>query len=173
MSSIRFSLHFLVSHLMKHIFLLLLIVVTSMSTDAFSDEIIIKDTAGFTRWQSTVDGSGNVEFSLVDSSGTSPDGVEVTITNTVTGETITAQAIAGSVVFPAVPSGTWVVASSISGITFTSVSVGAAVVGGAGAGAGAATLGSTALVVGGTAAIATGMAVANNNDSGDPVSPAS
>ena len=156
---------------MKHVFLLLLIVVTSMSTDAFSDEIVIKDTAGFTRWQSTVDGSGNVEFSLVDSSGTSPDGVEVTITNTVTGETITAQAIAGSVVFPAVPSGTWVVASSISGITFTSVSVGAAVAGGTGAGA--ATLGSTALVVGGTAAIATGMAVANNNDSGDPVSPAS
>jgi len=137
---------------------------------AKADEITIQDTSGFTRAVSAVDGTGVVEFAVVDSAGAAADGAAITLTNAVTGEVLTATASNGAVTFGAVGPGVWTVATSVPGITFTSASIAAtaAVAGGGGllaAGTGAA-------VIGGGGAAAVGIASANNSSS-DELSPAS
>ncbi|MEZ4754592.1 MAG: hypothetical protein R3A13_09865 [Bdellovibrionota bacterium] len=143
-----------------------------ISSPAFAqEELVVKDTGGFTRASSAVDGAGSVEFSLVNEAGLAADGVEVTLTNAATGETLTGVAANGTVVFEGVTPGVWTVASTAPGVTFTSVTVisTAAVVGGAGLGTAA------AIGIGGTAIGGTAIAVneANNSNNNDPISPSS
>ena len=143
-----------------------------------TEEITIKDTSGFTRAVSQVDGLGNVEFNLLDAAGTPAEGIEVTLTAVESAETISAVAVNGSVVFESVPPGIWTVASSIPEVTFTNVAIGssAALVPAAGA-AGFAGLGglSTGTVAAGGVAVAgaTTAAVASSrsDDSDEPTTP--
>ncbi|MCB0353019.1 MAG: hypothetical protein KDD64_05815 [Bdellovibrionales bacterium] len=151
--------------------LILLLLLFSLVSPLYGQEaeITIKDTAGFTRAVSQVEGVGIVEFDLVDAAGLPADGVEVTLTNTVTGESLTVASVNGTATFQGVQSGVWTVASSVSQVTFTNVAIGA----GAPLVAGGGLIGGTAAsVIGGTAAVGGATAIAvtqidDNND--DPV----
>lgn len=151
---------------------------------AAQEEITIQDTQGFTRAVSEVDRSGDVSFDLINRDGVPPDGVEVTLANAATGETLTAVSASGAVVFHSISPGVWTVATTVPGITFTNAAVTAAGAMGAAAGGtaaavglggfGGAAAGTTAVVVGGgvVAAGATAIAVANaDDDDDDPISP--
>ena len=144
------------------------------------NEVVIQDGSGNVRAQSQLDENGQVEVELTDGSGAPIDGVEVTLTNTVTGEVIKDISTAGLVVFSNVAPGIWVVSSSSAGAVIGAVSVGsiaagAAVAGGAGAAAGGLGLGTVgtgvaaaAAVTGGTVAVA---AATDNNNNNSPLSP--
>ena len=125
----------------------------------------MKDTSGYTRAVSQVEDFGSVEFDLIDATGQSADGVEVTLTNTATGESVSAISANGTVVFEGVEAGSWTVASSVPEVTFTNVAIGnsvsAATLGGTALGAGAISAGSIAGgggVAAGTAAVGVGVA---------------
>ncbi len=139
-------------------------------------EVTIKDTSGFTRAVSEIDGVGNVEFNLVDEGGTPAEGVEVTLTSAETGEVISAVAVNGAVIFDTVPPGIWTVASAVPEVTFTNVAIGssAALVPAAGAGAaGLSSLGvsSSAVAAGGVAAVGAGTAAVASSRSSDSKKP--
>ena len=127
-------------------------------------EMIIKDAAGFTR--AVAQGDGSVTFELIDTvSGSLANGVEVTLTNVATGETLTATAVNGSAAFSKVAAGEWVVAGQ--GVTFTSISVAPVAAAGI-AGLGAAGTGVAAV---GAAGAATAVGIEAGNDDSSPVSP--
>lgn len=88
-----------------------------------SSMLEIRDTAGVTRNVSEVEIAADVSFSLEDASGMPAQGTEVTLTNEATGEVITAISANGTVTFPGVAPGVWVVASATPTVTFTSVTV--------------------------------------------------
>lgn len=141
---------------------------------AGAEQITVLDANGITRAAGKIDGMGRLEFSLVDAHGLPADGIQVSLTNTTTGETLHAVAANGRVVFDAVGPGAWTVATDGLGVTFVGVEVGtaaSAVAGMAGAGA------STALTVAGTGAVAAAAGAAINEAtdsgrSGTPLSPA-
>ncbi|MCB0347175.1 MAG: carboxypeptidase regulatory-like domain-containing protein [Bdellovibrionales bacterium] len=151
---------------------LLLLAATVPLHSAFAQEadLLVKDTGGFTRASSSVEGSGSVEFTLVDAAGSPAEGVEVTLTNSLSGETLTAISSNGTVVFEGVAPGTWTVASTASGVTFTNVAItSTALAAGAGLGASSALIAASSItVVGAGSAIA-----ASESDDGNPLSPAS
>ncbi|MCB0334089.1 MAG: hypothetical protein KDD55_11355 [Bdellovibrionales bacterium] len=147
-------------------------------------EVTIKDTSGFTRAVSEIDGVGNVEFSLVDEAGTPAEGVEVTLTSAETGEVISAVAVNGAVIFDSVPPGIWTVASAAPEVTFTNVAIGSSAALVPAAGAGVASLSSLgvstgAVAAGGVAAVGAGAAAVASSRSSDkkpttpPLSPSS
>lgn len=151
-------------------------------------QVIINDTAGVTRAAAEVDGSGRIEFNVVDKDGLPADGVEVLLTSAATGEVISAIATNGAVAFEAVAPGAWTVASAVPGITFTNVAIlpstaalaaggaGGLAAGGAGVSATGAGLslagaaGATA-AVGGATALAVTTADDDNSSSKPPLSP--
>jgi hypothetical protein len=132
-------------------------------------EVTIQDTSGFTRAVSEVQGSGSVQFDLVGSGGAAADGVPVTLTNSATGEVLTATSVNGVVVFDGVTPGVWTVATTSPGVTFTSVSVLGAVGTGGGITAGALI---PAVAVGGAGAAAA-IAISNDSDDNNEMSPSS
>ncbi|RMG39386.1 MAG: carboxypeptidase regulatory-like domain-containing protein [Candidatus Dadabacteria bacterium] len=135
---------------------------------AKQSEIVIKDTSGFTRSTASVEDKGKIIFNLVDSAGKAADGVKVTLTNSLTGESLSAVAANGKVIFSNVAPGTWTVASATPGVTFTNISVlSMAAAGGA--------ISGTTIGLAGLGAIGAGSAVAANEASGDGkvLSPAS
>ncbi|MBX7143241.1 MAG: hypothetical protein K1X79_02205 [Oligoflexia bacterium] len=136
--------------------------ISASSAFAATEEVTIQDTSGFTRAASAVDGTGSVEFAVVDASGAAASGAVVTLTNAATGEVLTATAANGLVAFPAVGPGVWTVATTASGITFTSATVATAAAATAAGGLGAAATGA-AVVGGGGAAAAVGVASSNND----------
>lgn len=138
---------------------------------AQDSEILIKDTAGITRAASQVDGSGVVQFGVETASGAAADGIEVTLTNIATGETMIATAANGTVAFEAVAPGAWTVASTTAGATFTNVTIGSMVAIAGVGGITAGTLGLGALAVGGTTAVA--ISATDDSSSSSPLSPAS
>lgn len=159
---------------MRFLTFLFAIFLTASSCWAES-EVVIQDTAGNVRAQSTLDENGQVEVELTDDTGAPIDGAELTLTNTVTGEVITDISAAGLVVFTNVTPGVWVVASTNAAVVISTVSVGtiAAVgaVGAAGA-AGGIGLGSVGTGAVAAAAVAGGsVAVANANDSSNSDTP--
>ena len=119
---------------------------------ATAQEIVIKDTSGVTRSVTQVDAPSNVEFTLTDASGMPADGAEIILKNEVSGQQLHAVSSNGTVIFEGVDTGTWVVASNTTDVTFTNILVNtayaAAGLGGAGIG------GSLAAVAGGSAAVA-------------------
>ncbi len=136
-----------------------------------TDQITIQDSGGFTRAASSVETTGKVEFTLVDSAGLPADGVPVTLTNSATGQTIVIDSAAGTATFDSLAPGVWTVSTTTPGVTFTNV----AIVNALAASGVAAGLGTTALVVGGTGAAAgTAVAIADATE-GNPsdLSPAS
>ena len=165
---------------MRSITFLFVAIFLTASTCWADTEVVIQDTAGNVRAQSTLDENGQVEVEITDDSGAPVDGAELTLTNTVTGETITDISAAGLVVFTNVTPGVWVVASSNAAIVISTVSVGslaaAGAVGAAGAagaagGIGLGTVGTGAVAA---AAVAGGtVAVANSNDSNSDTPPLS
>ena len=130
--------------------LLLLFGASLVATGSFAQSLLITDCPGFTQAVPSVDpGSlSKVEFTVADAAGKAAEGVEVTLTNTATGEVTTAVAKNGLVAFENVTAGTFSVSSSATGVTVGSASitssVGAVAAGGAVAGAGAATGGAVA-----------------------------
>jgi len=116
--------------------LILALALSLFTTSAFASEnledLTIKDTSGFTRAVSQVDGIGSVEFNIVDAAGLPADAVEVSLTNAATGSTLNAVAANGTVIFDGVSSGVWTVASTSTEVTFTNVAItsGSAVLGG-------------------------------------------
>ncbi|MBN8549918.1 MAG: carboxypeptidase regulatory-like domain-containing protein [Deltaproteobacteria bacterium] len=137
---------------------------------AMAEDLTVQDTSGFTRAASQVDGSSNVDFNLVDKSGNPADGVVVTLTNSATGESLTATSVNGSVTFPGVTPGVWTVSTTSPGVTFTNVVVASAIA--TGSTLTAATVLPALAIIGGGAGIA--IAIDNNNSSsGDEISPAS
>ncbi len=130
------------------------VLLVGLSSPCFANEIIVKDTAGYTRAVSPVEEFGSVEFSLVSNTGAPADGVEVLLTNTTTGESLSAVSANGTVVFEGIETGTWTVASTVPDVTFTSVQINsAAALGGAGLAAGSGALGG----LGGASAAAVGV----------------
>lgn len=134
-------------------------------------EISIQDTAGFTRAVGDVGTSGRVDFTISDGSGSGPTGIEVKLTNSATGEVITAVSDQGAVVFENLSPGLWTVSTATPGVTFTAVTVAPATVG---------VLAGQALAVYGPAVLGVGavaggtVAIIESNDSGKtPISPAS
>ncbi len=93
------------------------------SAEIQTSTLEIRDTSGVTRNVSDVETAGDVEFSLEDQSGMPAQGAEVTLTNEATGEVLRAVSANGVVKITGVAPGTWVVASTTPGITFTSVTV--------------------------------------------------
>ena len=87
------------------------------------NQITIQDTAGFTRAVAEVGVSGRVEFALTDEHSKPADAIEVTLTNTASGETLTAKSVNGVVTFENVAPGVWTVSTPVSGITFTNVAL--------------------------------------------------
>lgn len=159
---------------------------TAFAQPEASEELTIKDTSGFTRAVSQVDGLGNVEFNLLNEQGAPAEGVEVTLTSADSAEVISAVAVNGAVIFESVPPGIWTVASAVPEVTFTNVAIGssAALVPAAGAGAGIASslggISTTTAAVGGVAAAGVGTAAvaSSRNNSSDkptesPLSPSS
>jgi hypothetical protein len=140
-----------------------------------ASELTIQDTSGFTRASSEIEETGQIEFSLIDAAGSPAEGVEVTLTNTATGETLTAASINGNVTFDGISPGVWTVSTTAQGVTFTNVTVlNAMAVGGlagSGIGTGAVLLGSTGAAVGGAAIVHN---ISDGDSSDDaPLSPAS
>ena len=143
----------------------------SVSGGSPDNQLTIQDSNGFTRAASSVETTGNVEFTLVDAAGAPAEGAEVSLVNAATGEVVTAQSVGGTVVFSNVAPGVWTVSTTASGVTFTNVAIVNALAA-AGATAG---LGTAALVVGGagaTAGAAIAISDATDGDSSD-LSPAS
>lgn len=159
----------------KHIsFLIVLSLLVIEFAYAEVGDIVIQDTGGATRNTTSVEDFGKVEFTLTDAGGTPAEGAQITLTNTLSGETLTAMSVNGVATFENVAPGVWTVASSSSSITFTGVVVtSSALAGTAVAGIAAAPI----LVGGGIAGTAaTGIALAasnsDDNDSDDtPLSP--
>ncbi len=147
-----------------------------------TEEITIKDTSGVPRAVSKVEGLGNVEFDLVTTAGDAAQGVEVSLTNATTGETIKAVAANGKVLFDGISPGTWTVASASKEVAFTGIAINssaalAPLAGAAAAGGGLGLGGGTAAAVGGAAVVGGGavaISAANDNDDSDsPLSPSS
>ncbi len=153
---------------MKELFryLLLALLVALSSTQphaALAEDIVIQDSSGVPRGTSSVDGLGRVDFAVVDAGGTPAEGAVVTLTNTVTGETLTSTSTAGAVGFENVGAGTWTVASSTPGLTFTNVTI-LAVSAGAAAGTGIAASTVLGVIGAGGAATAIGIGVSDATD---------
>ncbi len=139
-------------------------------------EITIEDTSHIARASTAVDDYGKVEFALTDGTGAAAEGVPVTLTNTVTGEVLTATSFNGAAVFESVTPGVWTVATSAPGITFSNIAISTmtAVAAGGAAGVSAAGLGLAAVGVGGSAAVAIGASEAsksNDEDNNDDPAP--
>ncbi|MBX7138992.1 MAG: hypothetical protein K1X83_13545 [Oligoflexia bacterium] len=146
-------------------------IVLASTVLAESSEIVVNDTSGVTRAVFDASKQGQLEFQLLDAAGNPADGIEVTLTNAATSETLTATSVGGTVTFDAIAPGTWTVASGIDGVTFTNIAFNAA---GAAALTGSvvpAVVGIGGLAAAGTAAVA----ITNSSDStdSDPLSPAS
>lgn len=155
--------------------LALCLAMSVMVTSAFAEEVVVKDTSGFVRATTEVEGTGNIEFSVTDMAGLPSDGAEITITNETTKVELKAISKNGSVVFEGISPGIWVVASNSKGIVFTSVSISSV---GSGLGEEGALSGITwggaaigAATLGGATAIA--IAVTSSSDNGPPLSPSS
>jgi len=138
-----------VTSLCPQLLLLIALLLLSQNT-VLAAGLAIVDCQGFTRALKSVDplSKSDVQFQLVDGAGNVANNVQVTITNSVTGQTVTATAQNGLAVFEGVESGTWVVSTAAEGIGVTSVSVsttigtvaaGGAIAGGAVAAGGAVT----------------------------------
>lgn len=151
---------------------ILLISVIFFAADSFADMLTVVDTKGVVRSEQALTDNGSIQFNLTDGTDNNPDGVEVLLKNQDTGETLTAFSEKGSVVFPSVAPGTWVVSTTAANVVFTSINIAPAALAGTVGGLG---LSSTALTVGGITAV-TGATVAiaeSNNGSSDVMSPAS
>lgn len=131
---------------------------------AYGADLTILDTSGFTRAAESVDGLGNVEFSVIGSDGVVTEGASITLSNAATGETLTAVVSNGVAAFESIAPGTWTVASATTGVTFTNVAVSSVALA-AGAGGGIA-LGAAGLAAaaGGTAAIVAATDTGNSSD---------
>ena len=117
------------SSIIASIMLALLCAVPALATE---ESIVIQDSSGVPRSTSLVDGLGRVDFALVDTAGNPIDGAIVTLTNATTGETLSASTQLGLVTFDNIAPGTWTVASTTPGVTFTNVSILAVSAGAAG-----------------------------------------
>lgn len=108
-----------------------------------------------------------VKIDVTSNSGQVADGTQVTLTNSESGEVLTASAVNGTVTFPAVATGSWVLGSSVSNLLFESVflvsEISAVAAGGAAVAAG---------VVGG-GAVAGGVVIVDDqiNDNNDNPAP--
>ena len=137
---------------------------------SLAQELSIKDTSGFTRAAAQVESAGRVQFTIVDQNGLPAEGVEVTLTNPDRSDVRRGNSVAGMVIFEDVGSGTWTVASTAQGITFTDVSILTETAALAGLGSVGAIGG--AIVVGGTTAGVLASA-AGDDDNDQVLSPAS
>lgn len=117
---------------LSRISLTALLVLAAIPARAENAGIVIQDSGGIPRGSSPVEGLGRVDFAVVDAAGQPAEGAVVTLTNTVTGETLTASSVSGMVSFDNIAAGTWTVASSSPGLTFTNVSILAVSAGAAG-----------------------------------------
>lgn len=106
------------SHLKFAISLVVILPITS-----FALPLQIFDCNGVSR--ATKDVSANakseVKIDVTSNSGQVADGTEVTLTNSASGEVLTASAVNGTVTFPAVATGSWVIGSTVSNLLFESV----------------------------------------------------
>lgn len=136
---------------------------------SFAADLTIQDTSGFSRAAAEVDGPGSVEFSVVTEGGALAEGVPVTLSNAATGQILTATASNGIVTFQGVTPGVWTVATTAPGVTFTNVAIASAIAAG-GVGATGALV--PALAIGGAGAGAA-VAVSNDDNNDEEISPAS
>lgn len=132
------------------------------------EDLTVLDTSGITRASSIIEQPATVEFDVVGADGLALDGTEVTLTSE-SGEILTAYSVNGTVVFENVPAGVWTVASTQTGVVFTSVAIQSAVAGGLALG----TAGTIGAVVVGGGAIAGAVSLADDDDNNDPMSPSS
>lgn len=152
------------------VFVLTVAAALSIPAVALCAEVTIQDTSGFTRAASQVEGPGKIEFSVLSSTGAAGDAIPVTLTNSATGEVLTATSANGLVSFPSVSPGVWTVATTVPGATFTNVAIASAVATGGLASAGVLV---PAVVVGGAGAGAA-VAISNSNgSSNNEISPSS
>lgn len=143
---------------------------TCLPASGYSEAGMIRivDASNDIRAEGSVDESGSVEFSLLDQNGTPAEGIQVSLVNQDTKQSMVQTTVGGKALFEDVTPGTWQVSVAedwarfavlikITGTAATGLDYGSA------AAAGAAALG----IAGGTVAIA--------NSSGDdkPLSPAS
>lgn len=145
-----------------------------VSVNAFAESgvLVITDSAGVERAKADVESASKIEFSLTDSSGAPADGAEITLTNSL-GEVISTQSVNGIAVFEGVGPGTWTVASITPGITFTDINLGAlsALTTTSLGALSATTVAGGAVAVGATTVGI--VAIADDSNDKDPLSPAS
>lgn len=105
--------------------LILLCVLSMLSALPVHAQLILTDCQGFTRAVQNVDpGSLNdVQVSVNDAAGNPLDGVEVQLTNSVTGEVITVLSQNGVATFQGVGTGTFSISSTAAGATVGTVSI--------------------------------------------------
>lgn len=147
---------------MKSFFISILITVLFFSLPCFAkfEQLIIEDTSGVTRAIAEISDKGNVAFSITDKKGVELDNIEILLTNSQSGDTKSVLSKNGLVEFQNLTPGTWTVASTVDGVTFTNVTItaGAGTIGGAGALAGnAAGIG---ILTGGDGVAASGAGIA-------------
>lgn len=158
---------------MKRIYILLASFVLCFAAAVSAESITVLDTAGEVRAEQAIDPQGgSVQFTLTDDKGNVADGIEVKLTNKLTGETMVQTSTNGVVVFEGIAAGSWIVSTSAANIVFTAATIAPLSVAGS---LGALGLSSTAVAAGGvTAVTATTVAIAANNDrKSDDMSPSS
>ncbi|MCO6429587.1 MAG: carboxypeptidase regulatory-like domain-containing protein [Deltaproteobacteria bacterium] len=135
-----------------------LLICTLLANSALAQSIIIQDCNGFTRGVKSADPSGanKVEVSVSDAGGAPADGSQVTLTNSVTGESITTVAQNGVAVFENVAPGMFTVTTASDALVVGTIGVGSMGAGIA-ASTGAAIVGGGAIA--GTGAVAVPLAV--------------
>jgi hypothetical protein len=141
-------------------------------------ELSIVDSAGNAQASGFIEAQSDVTFSVLDATGAAAQNAEVTLTNTVTGQTITTSAVNGTASFQGVTAGSWTLASTTPGVVVANVEIASAILPAAGLGLGGGLTAATATAAaGGTAAVAAGTVAAvdaadsNNNDNDQELSP--
>lgn len=148
---------------------LLALILGANISSAFAQSLLVTDCQGFTRAARSVkpNSLNRVEINVSDVSGNPIDNVQVTLTNSATGEVSTATAKSGIAVFENVAPGAFSVSSSAAGVSFSTIAIAPGAL---------STLAATGVVAGGavvSGGAATGVVVgatdvvnsATNNDS--------
>jgi len=134
----------------------------------FAQGLLITDCQGFTRVAKALNPgkAAKLEVSVSNAGGTSTNGVQVSLTNSATGEVSTAVAKNGVAVFDNVTRGVFTLSTEASGVSIGSVSVaGASVSAGVATGVGIGTVigGGGAVVAGGTEVVDTTFGDSSND----------
>ncbi|MBX7144032.1 MAG: carboxypeptidase-like regulatory domain-containing protein [Oligoflexia bacterium] len=155
------------------LYIVLLLVQLLHIQPTYGQSLLITDCQGFTRAAKSVkpNSLNRIEVNVSDVSGNPLDNVQVSLTNSATGEVSTVTAKSGVAAFENVAPGAFSVSSSAAGVSFSSIAIAPGalstlaatgiVAGGAVASGGAA----TGVVIGATDAV---NSVTNNNSDPDP-----